>query len=67
MRHWAGQLGANSSKLAPAGTNHVWEVLQREDATDEELVQALRDTLADMPDEIEARYNRVERLIADLT
>jgi hypothetical protein len=67
MRHWAGQLGANSSKLAPAGTNHVWEVLQREDATDEELVQALRDTLADMPDETEARYNRVERLIADLT
>lgn len=67
MRHWAGQLGANSSKLAPAGTNHVWAVLQREDATDEELVQALRDTLADMPDPTEARYNRIERLILDLT
>lgn len=67
MRHWAGQLGANSSKLAPAGTNHVWAVLQREDATDEELVAALQATLADMPDPTEARYNRLERLIEDLT
>lgn len=67
LRHWAGQLGADSMKLAPGGTNYLWPVLSREDATTEDVVTALRSTLADMPDETEARYNRIERLIRDLT
>ena len=67
IRHWAGQLGAESSKLAPGGTNYLWEVLQRSDATDADVVDALRRTLADMPDPREARYNRLERIINDLT
>lgn len=67
IRHWAGYLSADSQKLAPGGTNYLWPVLSREDATRADIVEALRRTLADMPDETEARYNRIERLINDLT
>lgn len=67
LRHWAGSLGnsQHDGKLNINGTNRVWEVLSDENATEDDLVDALIDTLAEMTPGT-AAANRVRREIAAL-
>lgn len=67
LRHWAGSLGnsQHDGKLNINGTNRVWEVLSDENATEDDLVDALIDTLAEMTPGT-AAANRVRREIQAL-
>lgn len=67
LRHWAGALGNSNKdgKLNPNGTNYVWEVLNNPEGTDEMMIDALIDTLAELTPGT-AASNRIRRELGAL-
>ena len=70
LKHWAGSLGNHKrgGKLSPKGENYVWDVINKDSYTTQDLYDAIQNTMNDVPKRKrkEANYNHLKRTLKSL-